>query len=62
MANGLPATEAHVLTVTQRLIATIALTQKSGVPARKAIPSWMGAVCDDLPAWRAPGRRGFVQI
>ena len=40
MANGLPATEAHVLAVTQRPIATIALTQKSGVPAWKTIPSW----------------------
>jgi pimeloyl-ACP methyl ester carboxylesterase len=40
MANGLPATKAHVLAVTQLPIATIALTQKSGVPAWKAIPSW----------------------
>jgi len=40
MANGLPATEAHVLAVTQLPIATIALTQKSGVPAWKTIPSW----------------------
>jgi pimeloyl-ACP methyl ester carboxylesterase len=40
MADGLPATEAHVLAATQRPIATIALTQKSGVPAWKTIPSW----------------------
>jgi pimeloyl-ACP methyl ester carboxylesterase len=39
-ANGLPATEAHVLAVTQRPIATSALTQKSGVPAWKTTPSW----------------------
>ncbi|MDT4904152.1 MAG: hypothetical protein QOF92_2391 [Pseudonocardiales bacterium] len=40
MANGLRPTEAHVLAVTQRPIATIALTQPSGVPAWKTIPSW----------------------
>ena len=40
MANGMPATAAHVLAVTQRPIATIALTQNSGVPAWKTIPSW----------------------
>jgi pimeloyl-ACP methyl ester carboxylesterase len=40
MANGLPAAEAHVLAVTQQPIATIALTQPSGVPAWKTIPSW----------------------
>jgi pimeloyl-ACP methyl ester carboxylesterase len=40
MANGLPASEAHVLAATQEPIATIALTQKSGVPAWKTIPSW----------------------
>ena len=40
MANGLPAAEAHVLAVTQRPIATIALSQKSGVPAWQTIPSW----------------------
>jgi pimeloyl-ACP methyl ester carboxylesterase len=40
MANGLPATEAHVLAATQRPIATIALTQQSGVPAWQTIPSW----------------------
>ena len=40
MANGLPPTKAHVLAVTQLPIATIALTQKSGVPAWKTIPSW----------------------
>jgi pimeloyl-ACP methyl ester carboxylesterase len=40
MADGLPAAQAHVLAVTQRPIATSALTQKSGVPAWKTIPSW----------------------
>jgi pimeloyl-ACP methyl ester carboxylesterase len=40
MADGLPASEGHVLAVTQLPIATIALTQKSGVPAWKTIPSW----------------------
>ena len=40
MADGLPAAEAHVLGVTQLPIATVALTQPSGVPAWKAIPSW----------------------
>jgi pimeloyl-ACP methyl ester carboxylesterase len=40
MANGLPATQAHVLAATQRPIATIALTQPSGVPAWQTIPSW----------------------
>jgi pimeloyl-ACP methyl ester carboxylesterase len=40
MANGLPASEAAVLAATQRPIASIALTQKSGVPAWKTIPSW----------------------
>jgi pimeloyl-ACP methyl ester carboxylesterase len=40
MADGLPAAQAHVLAATQRPIATSALTQKSGVPAWKTIPSW----------------------
>jgi pimeloyl-ACP methyl ester carboxylesterase len=40
MANGLPAKQAHALAATQEPIATIALTQKSGVPAWKTIPSW----------------------
>jgi len=40
MANGLPAKQARVLAVTQRPIATTALTQQSGVPAWKTIPSW----------------------
>jgi pimeloyl-ACP methyl ester carboxylesterase len=40
MANGLPATEADALGATQRPIATIALGQKTGVPAWKTIPSW----------------------
>ena len=40
MADGLPAAEAHVLAVTQLPIATIALTQPTGVPAWETIPSW----------------------
>jgi pimeloyl-ACP methyl ester carboxylesterase len=40
MANGLPASEAHVLAVTQLPLATIALTQQTGVPAWQTIPSW----------------------
>jgi pimeloyl-ACP methyl ester carboxylesterase len=40
MANGLPAAEANVLAVTRRPIATIALTQATGVPAWETIPSW----------------------
>jgi pimeloyl-ACP methyl ester carboxylesterase len=40
MANGLPATEALVLAATQEPIATIALTQQTGVPAWETIPSW----------------------
>ena len=40
MANGLPAREAAVLAATQRPLTSIALAQKSGVPAWKTIPSW----------------------
>ena len=40
MADGLPASEADALGATQRPIATIALGQKTGVPAWKTIPSW----------------------
>ena len=40
MANGLPATQAHVLAATEQPIATIALTQPTGIPAWKTIPSW----------------------
>jgi pimeloyl-ACP methyl ester carboxylesterase len=40
MANGLPAREAQVLAADQAPLATIALTQPSGVPAWKTIPSW----------------------
>jgi pimeloyl-ACP methyl ester carboxylesterase len=40
MANGLPATEANVLAVTQLPLSTIALTQQTGVPAWQTIPSW----------------------
>jgi pimeloyl-ACP methyl ester carboxylesterase len=40
MANGLPAAEAQALAATQAPIATIALTQPTGVPAWQTIPSW----------------------
>ena len=40
MANGLPASQAKVSAATQSPLATIALTQKSGAPAWKTIPSW----------------------
>jgi pimeloyl-ACP methyl ester carboxylesterase len=39
-ANGLPASEAKVLAATQEPLSTIALSQVSGVPAWKTIPSW----------------------
>jgi pimeloyl-ACP methyl ester carboxylesterase len=39
-ANGLPASEARMLAATQEPLSTIALSQKTGVPAWKAIPSW----------------------
>ena len=40
MANELPAREAQVLAADQAPLATIALTQPSGIPAWKTIPSW----------------------
>ena len=40
MANGLPASEADELAAVQRPLTSLALTQKSGVPAWKTIPSW----------------------
>ncbi len=39
-ANGLPASEARMLAATQEPLSTIALSQPSGVPAWKTIPSW----------------------
>jgi pimeloyl-ACP methyl ester carboxylesterase len=39
-ANGLSTREARVLAATQEPLSTIALGQKSGVPAWKTIPSW----------------------
>ena len=39
-ANGLPASQAAVLAATQRPLATSALTDPSGAPAWKTIPSW----------------------
>ena len=40
MANGLPASQAQVSAATQSPLATLALTQASGAPAWKTIPSW----------------------
>jgi pimeloyl-ACP methyl ester carboxylesterase len=40
MANGLPASQAAVLAATQRPLTSLALAQKSGVPAWQTIPSW----------------------
>jgi pimeloyl-ACP methyl ester carboxylesterase len=39
-ANGLPLAEAKVLASTQEPLSTLALSQPSGVPAWKTIPSW----------------------
>ncbi len=39
-ANGLPLREARVLAATQAPLSTIALSQQSGVPAWKTIPTW----------------------
>jgi pimeloyl-ACP methyl ester carboxylesterase len=39
-ANGLPASEARMLAATQEPLSTIALSQPTGVPAWKTIPSW----------------------
>jgi pimeloyl-ACP methyl ester carboxylesterase len=39
-ANGLPASEAKMLAATQEPLSTVALSQPSGVPAWKTIPSW----------------------
>ena len=39
-ANGLPPRQARVLAATAEPLSTIALGQKSGVPAWKSIPSW----------------------
>src|SRR5271165_4593655 len=40
IANGLPRSEQQLLAATQEPLSTIALNQKSGVPAWKTIPSW----------------------
>jgi pimeloyl-ACP methyl ester carboxylesterase len=40
LANGLPAKKARQLAAAQRPLATTALTDVSGVPAWKTIPSW----------------------
>jgi pimeloyl-ACP methyl ester carboxylesterase len=39
-AGGLPASEGKMLAATQEPLSTIALSQPSGVPAWKTIPSW----------------------
>jgi pimeloyl-ACP methyl ester carboxylesterase len=51
MANGLPLAEAEQLAATQRPLTTLALTQPSGVPAWKTIPSWavVGTVDHAIP-------------
>jgi pimeloyl-ACP methyl ester carboxylesterase len=51
MANDLPAKEAQALAVTQRPIATSALTEPTGIPAWKTIPSWavVGTVDHAIP-------------
>jgi pimeloyl-ACP methyl ester carboxylesterase len=46
-ANGLPAKEGAVLAASQRPLATAALTEPSGVPAWKTIPSWALVGLDD---------------
>ena len=51
MANDLPAKEAQALAVTQRPIATSALTEPTGTPAWKTIPSWavVGTIDHAIP-------------
>jgi len=51
-ANGLPARESEALAATQRPLAVGALTDKSGVPAWKTIPSWdvIGTADHVIPA------------
>jgi pimeloyl-ACP methyl ester carboxylesterase len=40
IANGLPGAEQQTLAITQLPLSTLALSQKSGTPAWKTIPSW----------------------
>jgi pimeloyl-ACP methyl ester carboxylesterase len=49
--DGLPAAEAAELGATQRPLPSIALTQPSGVPAWKSIPSWdvIGTIDNAIP-------------
>lgn len=47
LANGLPKPEAEALAATQRPIASNALTETSGAPAWKTIPSWDVIGTDD---------------
>jgi pimeloyl-ACP methyl ester carboxylesterase len=51
-ANGLPTSEGEALAATQRPLAVGALTDKSGVPAWKTIPSWdiIGTADHVIPA------------
>ncbi len=51
MANGLPAAEAAQLAATQRPLTTAALSDVSGTPAWKTIPSWaiIGTVDHAIP-------------
>jgi pimeloyl-ACP methyl ester carboxylesterase len=51
IANGLPRAEQETLAVTQLPLTTLALSQKSGVPAWKTIPSWavVGTVDHTIP-------------
>jgi hypothetical protein len=51
MANGLPARVAQAAAADQAPIATSALTQPSGVPAWKTIPSWavVGTIDHAIP-------------
>src|SRR5690348_14981642 len=62
MANGLPTREASVLAATQRPLTSIALTQKSGVPAWKTIPSWavIGTADHAIPPAELLDRKSVV--
>jgi pimeloyl-ACP methyl ester carboxylesterase len=66
MANRLPAAQARVLAATQRPLTSLALTQKSGVPAWKTIPSWavIGTADHAIPPaeLRAMARRARARI
>jgi len=65
-ANGLPATQGAALAATQRPLAASVLTQPSGVPAWKTIPSWdlIGTADHVIPkaAQLAMAQRAHAQI